>query len=132
MVVVMDYCKDTLATEISERLNQSYFYDESEIWYALERIMMVENDLTKNYGRVHGDMQPGNIIVPDDESIKFIDPTLIHFKMNGFMRTRLGMETAPLSPEQMSALRSNRDPTGDQQASEVWSIGMLIGKAKNL
>ena len=44
MVVVMEYCKDTLSSEIAERKVQSYHYDESEIWYALERIMMVEND----------------------------------------------------------------------------------------
>ena len=71
-------------------------------------------------------MQPHNIIVPDDESIKFIDPTLIHFKMNGFMKTRLGMETAPLSPELMTCLQTNMEATGDQQASEVWSIGIVI------
>ena len=125
LVIIMDYCKDSLATEIEQRKIQSYFYDESEIWYLLERVMMVENDLMKNYNRVHGDIQPNNILVPDDESIKFIDPTIINYKLDAFSKNRLRMDTSPLSPELMNLIKYNLDNQYDQQAAEVWSIGIF-------
>lgn len=126
LVVSMEYNEDSLLTEITERKKNQFYYEEAEIWYMLERLIIMEKYLVGTFNRVHGNLKPDAIFITDDENIKFIDPTIVDYKIDGLTKTKLGLENFPLSPELMHLMRYNIEDDYDRQASEVWTIGIIL------
>lgn len=91
----MEYNEDSLQTEILERKKTNFYYEEAEIWYMLERLIIMEKHLVGNFNRVHGNLKSNSIFITDDEKIKFIDSTIIDYKLDGYTKHKLQLDTFP-------------------------------------
>merc|ERR1712151_1070106 len=50
-------------------------------------------------GRVHGSLKPETIFLNDDNDVKFVDTSIIDYKLDCFLKTKYGIDKYPLSPE---------------------------------
>lgn len=123
LIVSMEFTEDSLLSEINERARTRLFYEEDEIWVLLERIIIMEKHYVSNLNRVHGNQKPENIFLNSTDEIKFVDTSIIDYKLDCFLKTKFGMSNYPLSPEQLHYIRYNIEQDYDRQAAEVWSIG---------
>lgn len=100
---------------------------EPEIWYIILALASACLELQK-FELYHGDIQPGNILITNDEEIKLIDaPAFTQFK-DGWSRVANKENWASaLSPQQLEDLRNDRDEmTADREKSDVYSIGITV------
>ena len=125
LCVSMEFTEDNLLSEINERSKLQSFYEEKEIWIMVEKIIEMEKYYVSNLGRVHGNLKPENIFLNDDNDIKFVDASIIDYKLDCFLKAKYGMDNYPLSPELLHYIRYNIKEDYDKQASEVWSIGIF-------
>jgi len=58
---------------------------------------------------------------------KFVDTNLTGYRQNAYVKTMLGISKCPLSPEQLVSLsKKENSPKHDSQASDSWSIGIVL------
>ena len=76
----------------------------------------------------HGDVQPMNIVVCPDKTLKLIDVGFISGKGNGFERKYNEMDyTTPLSPQAMGSLilGPGDGANYDKEKNDVWAMGKV-------
>jgi serine/threonine protein kinase len=133
---------------VSLALNGVYFdcfkdyFPEAEIWYILEAVMNVEKHMLERM-RVHGDIRTSAIFISEEGKLspntyftiltrilgvaKFIDTNLTGYRQNAYVKTMLGMSKCPVAPEQLTSLgKKESNPKHDSQATESWSIGIVL------
>lgn len=76
----------------------------------------------------HGDIQPANVFVMADKSLKVADVCFINGESSGFQRKYHDMEyTTPLSPQAMSGLMLGPNSCSfDKEKNDVWAIGTWL------
>lgn len=76
--------------------------------------------------RVHGDIRSSTIFITEQGEAKFYDSNLIDYRKDAYVKTFLGISRCPLAPEQLKSIqRKDSEPQHNQQATEVWCIGIL-------
>lgn len=82
----------------------------------------------KDVKTFHGDVQPSNVYVLNNKSLKLIDTTFINDQKTGFLRKFNELDYfSPLSPQAMSSLVLGPDSINfNNDANDVWSAGNLI------
>ena len=115
-----------LNSEIKKRFLQVDYYPENEIWYIQESIMNIEKiQIKKN--RIHGEIRADHIFVNDEGMVKFIDPQIIDYKLDSYMKTQLGISRSPIGPELQSSVKERKKISEfNQIQNEVWMIGIVI------
>ncbi len=79
----------------------------------------------KDQGLFHGDIQPANIYVLDNKSLKLIDVAFLNDEKSGFIRKYNEVNYfSPLSPQCMSGLVLGPESTVySKELSDIWGIG---------
>jgi serine/threonine protein kinase len=58
---------------------------------------------------------------------KFIDTNLTGYRKNAYVKTMLNQSKCPIAPEQLISLaKKENGPKHDSQATESWSIGIVL------
>lgn len=106
-------------------MDESYSrLEESDAWGILKDLtngVKAFRDLNIH----HGDVQPSNIFVMDDKSLKLADVCFINGEKNGFKRKYHDLEyTTPLGPQAMNGmLMGPMSSSFDKEKNDVWAIG---------
>lgn len=76
-------------------------------------------------GTYHGDIQPANVYVLNNKSLKLLDTTFINDQKTGFLRKFNELDYfTPLSPQAMKGLVLGPDSMKfNQELNDVWAIG---------
>lgn len=76
----------------------------------------------------HEDIQPHNIYVLNNKSLKLIDSCFMNDEKSGFVRKYHEMDyQSPLSPEALkSILLTPNDPNYDKEKNDIWSLGITL------
>ena len=76
----------------------------------------------------HEDIQPSNIYVLNNKSLKLIDVTFMNDEKSGFLRRYNEMDYhTPLSPQAMSALMVGPGSASyDKEKNDIWALGITL------
>ena len=101
--------------------------DEADAWGVL-RDLVNGAKAFRDLNVHHGDVQPKNVFVLDDKTLKMIDTCFINGEDSGFNRKYYDMDyTAALSPQAMGGLILGPDSLSfDKEKNDVWAIGKTI------
>lgn len=133
MVFVRDLERD-LQSEIEFRRPISAeqapeHFPEAEIWYMLECIIEMENQMAV-HSRVHGDLRPKTVFISEDGFVRFFDSNIVEANMNSFWKTVNNVQRCPLPPENLLLLKTRSykltDMSKTDTCAEVWSIGIVL------
>ena len=103
------------------------FFNEAEFWFYLRQLMTALMAL-RNSNIFHGDIQPHNILIMPDKTIKLFDPKYFLPSKTAYTRKLMDFEyCAPLCPKLVNALRSRKPhPNHSPDKAEVYSIGITF------
>ena len=104
-------------------------FAEEDIWDIITNLASGAKAFI-DVGLVHGDIQPSNICVLKNKTLKLIDSSFLTQEKSGAIRKYHQMDyTSPLSPQAMNLLITgpNKGPVPyNEMLNEVWSIGIFL------
>lgn len=98
--------------------------EESDAWGILKDLANGVKSF-RDLNLHHGDVQPCNVFVMDDKSLKLADVCFINGEKNGFKRKYHDLEyTTPLGPQALNGmLLGPVASTYDKEKNDIWGIG---------
>lgn len=77
---------------------------------------------------VHGDIQPSNIFVLDNKTLKIVESSFINDGRSGFQRQHQEADyKTPLSPQAVGCLlRGQGMAAFDKEKNDVWALGKIL------
>lgn len=98
--------------------------EESDAWGILKDLGNGVKGF-RNLNLHHGDIQPSNIFVMDDKSLKLSDVCFINGEKSGFKRKYHDLEyTTPLGPQALNGmLLGPMASSYDKEKNDIWGIG---------
>merc|ERR1712203_1257855 len=99
--------------------------NEEEMWYLLKSVTSAMIAF-RNSNYHHGDIQPGNIMIDNDGSIKMIDNSLVNYGRTGYHKIVFGENyKTTLSPILIDSLKDKKvEPVHDKIKSDIFSLGI--------
>ena len=131
--IFFDYYETTLQADILSRQGEDVYYNEEELREILAGAVKALQYLNNN-DITHGDISPETIYLDLEGKSRILDNQFLTHGLTGY--SRFYFKQSPscyLSPKQLTALKTNSESTsGDQEKSDVFSLGMTIIYAANL
>ena len=102
-------------------------FEEQDAWNII-RDLVAGLKAFRDLNLHHGDIQPANIYVLNNKSLKLIDVCFMNDEKSGFMRkfNEFDYQT-PLSPQALGALMLGPDSASfDKEKNDIWSLGITL------
>ncbi|CAD8206968.1 unnamed protein product [Paramecium pentaurelia] len=126
VIVVSEYFPDTLESELKKRRQPLKRYPESHIWLLIQQIVDPLAFLEEQK-QVHGDIQPQNIYLDENGSVKLAEYNYFPGGQHGFQKMLLSKDRAYLSPTLLNNYRNmNFKAQHNEYKSDVFSFGMTL------